>query len=413
MARSCASAKIKLRNVTRSSIRENQTPQKYPAIQYIIDIVFTKLLGLSSFYNNMIATKNLSTNLISTTFSSTTDPMPSVLQSKRDIITIGVSIAILLLLSTILIIIVVVLIWSYKRRLVKQELYTDSSYFILSRESGQQIQSQSIQNDSAQLYDQIHLSPSTGQTEFIPKPQSENVNNPLHNSHPTHLNAENYVTSSAESQTNPPLVIYAAVDKNKKKVKKSDTKCIATEKNGPPVSPYTQKVSSTPADKGAHAGGKDDPTMSSQKSLDDMHASDHKDQEKMNSERESNPPHTVEELYTAVKKKPKGSVPKDEKETPPIPPHTVEELYRAVEKKPNSSADENKEAPSQTIFQNTAEDLYTAVMKMPKDGSMEAAPPLPPHTVEELYTAVVKKPKENAEDEEKAPPIPPYTVEEN
>ena len=86
-------------------------------------------------------------------------------------------------------------------------------------------------------------------------------------------------------------------------------------------------------------------------------------------EQEINPPHTVEESYTAIKKKPKGSEPKDEEETPPIPPHTVEELYTAVEKKSQkSSADENKEAPSQTILQNIAEDLYTAVMKKPKMG---------------------------------------------
>ena len=110
---------------------------------------------------------------------------------------------------------------------------------------------------------------------------------------------------------------------------------------------------------------------------------------------------------------PKGSDSKDEEETPPIPPHTVEELYTAVEKKPKSNADENKEAPSQTVLQNTTEDLYTAVMKKPKDGSTEAAPLLPLHAMEELYTAVMKKPTESAEDKEEAPPIPPYTVEEN
>ena len=300
--------------------------------------------------------------------------MPSVFQSKRDITTIGVAIAILLLLSTILVITVVVLIWIYKRRSVKQELYTDSSYSILSRDSGQQIQPQSIQHDSAQLYDQIHLSPSTGQTEFVPKPQSENINNPLCTTRPTHPDAGNYVTSSAESQTNSPLAIYAAIDKSKKrKVNKEDERFTAAEK-GPPVSSYTQKVS-TSADKGAHASGKDDPTMSNQKSLNDMHTSDHKDQEKVNSERESNP-HTVEELYTAVKKKPKGS-----------------------------------SVPANEQVSQVAEDLYTAVMKESSINN-KVVPPIPPHTVEELYTAVQKKPKGRAvEDEEEAPPIHPYTAE--
>ena len=36
------------------------------------------------------------------------------------------------------------------------------------------------------------------------------------------------------------------------------------------------------------------------------------------------PPHTVEELYTAVMKKPKEST-EDEEEAPPIPPYTVKE----------------------------------------------------------------------------------------
>ena len=60
------------------------------------------------------------------------------------------------------------------------------------------------------------------------------------------------------------------------------------------------------------------------------------------------------------------------------------------------------------------EEWNTAVKKKPKGSQpKDEVPPIPPHTVEELYTAVVKKPKESTEDEEEAPPIPPYTVEEN
>ncbi len=75
---------------------------------------------------------------------------------------------------------------------------------------------------------------------------------------------------------------------------------------------------------------------------------------------EINSPHTIEQLYTAVKKEPKVCEPKGEEETPPIPPpHTIEELYTAIQKKPKSrsNADHNKdEAP-------------------------------PPHTVEEMQIA--------------------------
>ena len=352
---------------------------------------------------------------MSKTVSYITDAKMSTLtvQSKsgtgNQITAIGVTIAILLIISITLIITVVILVWIYKRRAAKQNLYTDSSYSILSRGTGQQTQPQSIQQDSAQLYDQIHLSPSTGQTEFIPKSESANISNPSttpQNSHPTNstagddraehssaLNTANQATTSQlssqkayESTSEQPT--YAAVDKSKKKKFKKQTKKVGPKymvaEKGPLVSPYRHEVPSA--------------------SMQEM-------KEKAE-EQEINPSHVFEELYTAVKKKPKGSEPKDE-ETPPIPPHTVEELYTAVEKKPKSNTDENKEAPSQTVLQNMAEDLYKTIMKSPIDDSTEAAPPLPPYTVEELHTTVQKKTKESAEVEEKAPPIPPYTMEEN
>ena len=282
--------------------------------------------------------------------------------SDKMIIGIAVSIAILLILSTILIIIVMVLIWNYRRRSAKQKLNTDCSYSTLSRGTGQQIQPLSICNDSAELYNQIQLSPSTGQTEFIQTcAESENINNPTINHH-THTNTEHSVSPSAAPPADSQLVpqnanentseqpTYAAVDKNKKKKlkkrRKKDPKHNATENKGPPISPYTQKVSSRSADKEAYAAGKDDPTKNSQKTLDNMPTSVNQDQMR---EQEINPTHAAEELYTAVKKTPKGSVPKDDEETPPIPPHTVEELYTAVVKKPKSnSAEKNRGSPTNT-----------------------------------------------------------------
>ena len=349
-----------------------------------------------------------------TTSSSTTDPKSVVLQSNSatEITAVGVSIALLLVLSIILIVIVSLLVWSYKRRSAKQNLLADSSYSTLSRGSGQQIQPLSIQHNSAELYDQIHLSPSTGQTEYISKCESANTNNPSQtskNSNPTYsttgdnraehssdLSAAIQATTSQlpsqrthESTSEQPT--YAVVDKSKKKkqTKKEDPKSKSVEK-GPPVSPCRHVVPSA-----SMQGRKG--TVKKQESY--------------------CPSHTIKELYTAVKKNPKGNEPKDEEETPSIPPHTIEELYTAVEKMPKGTADANKEAPSQTVLQNTAEYLYTEVTKKPKDNSTEsddteAAPPIPPHTVEELYTAVMKKPKGNTEDN-LAPLIPPYTVEEN
>ena len=249
-----------------------------------------------------------------TTTSSVTDSMKSelALQSNRNIVAIGVSIAMLLILLTTLIITVVVLLWSYKRRLMKQKM-TDSTYSTLNRRTGQL---QSVQCDSPELYDQIHLSPSTGQTEFIPKPQSENVNSPLCNSHPTYPDIEySVINSNTASQIDSSQATYAVVDKKKK------------------------EVSFTSADKGAHAGGKYDQTRR-QKSLNDIYASDHKDQVKVNSEQENNPPPSVEELYTAVKKKPTGSsMPVNE----PLS-HRAEDLYTTVIKKPKENL-VNKSSP--------------------------------------------------------------------
>ena len=271
------------------------------------------------------------------------------------IIAIAVSIPILLILSTTLIIIVIVLIWNYKKRSAKQELYIDSSYSTLSRGTRQQIQPPSIRNDSVDLYDQIQLSPSTGQTEFIQKrAESENINNPTYN-HPTHTNTEHSVSPGAappaDSQPAPQNAdenaseqpTYAAVDKNKKKKlkkqRKKDPKHNATENKGPPISPYTQEVSPRCADKEAYTAAKDDPTKYCQKPLNNTPTSVNQDQMR---EQEISPTHTVEELYTAVKKKPKGSVPNDDEETPPIPLHSVEELYTAIVKKPKSNSAEKK-----------------------------------------------------------------------
>ena len=305
---------------------------------------------------------------------------------------IVVSIAILVLLVVALVIIVIALV--YKRKEAQKKFYIDSSYSTLNRGTGQQIQPQPLQQDSAQLYDQIHLSPSTGQPEYIPKSETANANNTSQtpqNSNATHstagehiaehssaLNVGNQATISQlspqnahESTSEQPT--YAAVDKIKKKKLKKDSeeeysKCKAAEKE-PPVLPYS---------------GHEVPSASMQ-------------QKKENTTKEEiNSPRIIEQVYTAVKKKPNISEPKGEEEAPPIPPpHTVEELYTAVQKNPKSriklNADDNKG-------------------EIPLAVDTETAPPIPPHTVEELYTAVIKKPNSGTEDEEEAPPIPPYTA---
>jgi hypothetical protein len=267
------------------------------------------------------------------------------------------------------------------------------------------------------------LSPSTGQTEYIPN-ETANVNQISQNSHPScstaggdiaehssTLNTAKGTTSQLTSQkpheSTSEQPTYAAIDRIKKKnlKRKEDVKCNAAEK-GPPIAPYAGcEVSSAST----------------------------RDVKENVTEQDINSSQTIEQLYTAVKK-PKLCEPKGDEEIPPIPPpHTVEELYTAIQKKTKSrsNADGNKdeappphtveemhtaqEKPSQ-ILQGTTEDLYTAVLKKPNYSSREdteAAPPIPPHTVEELYTAIMKTPKNGVEDEEEAPPIPLYTVKES
>ena len=105
-----------------------------------------------------------------------------------------------------------------------------------------------------------------------------------------------------------------------------------------------------------------------------MHLITMQDRDKVNSDEEVNPPLPVEELYTAVKKKPKGS-----------------------------------SVPMNEPLSQAAEHLYTAVMKKPKDALVL---PTSLHAIEELYAAVNKNPNGNTmEDEEEAPPIPPHNVE--
>ena len=120
----------------------------------------------------------------------------------------------------------------------------------------------------------------------------------------------------------------------------------------------------------------------------------------------------VEELYTAVKKKPKEN--KGEEIAPPLPPYTLEELYSAVVKKPKSNVVDQEDLPR--VSPHMDEEEYTAVNRNSKESAEndigEVAPPIPPHTVEELYTAVAKLPKESVTKDigEEPPPIPPCTI---
>ena len=205
-------------------------------------------------------------------------------------------------------------------------------------------------HDHNDHYDQIQLSPLTGQAEVISRAETENINNS--SQHQPTNDTERYkevlqpICSSLKKKKGikditPEQLNYAVFSKNKENTHRKGKENTAAEKN--------ESEQSNECAVG-----------------------------------------TVEELYTAVKKKPNSTAAEREEVAPSIPPHTLEELYTAVVKKPKSNAAED----TPPVPPHTVEDLYTAIEKVSNNGALqgeEEAPPIPPHTVEELYTAVQKK----------------------
>ena len=301
-------------------------------------------------------------------------------------ILIGIGVAILIVLTAILAITLVLL---YLRKSTKRKAKSDydNSYSTLCRGDTQQLQSHSQQVPS-DLYDQIHLSPSTGQAEVISNAEIENINSL--SSHQT-----DYLPNTDKDQSGQNNVsiseqpTYAAVKKKQKKNKLMKGKKSEQNQN----SAAEEKVM-----------------------LCSLTATDKTDMQKNHDQDEATPTTTEsqEALYTAAKKKPNDIRADNEEKVPFPPPHSVEELYTTVSKNVKGSAIEEEEGAPQ-IPPQTVEDLYTVVMKKPKndpvtDNDTEAVPPIPPHTIEELYTAV-QKGSCTAKNEEEAPPIPPHTVE--
>ena len=311
----------------------------------------------------------------------------------------------ILLLTVIAAIALVLMRRSAQKRKVD---YVDSSYSTLCRESGQQMQSQSL-HTSNDLYDQIQLSPSTGQAEFISRNETANTNNspPHQTEYGIHPSADKDKPKSAKLNITASTISSQDEDKS---TSEQPTYAVSNKKK----KQKTEKES-------VHCQSKDIAEVSQNEGVTEQNAVEHRNylQESQDCPDTTTqfPSQTIDspqELYTAVKTNPKDGLAEDKK-APTILPYTTEELYTAVKKKPHAStAGDDEEAPE--IPSHTIEELYTAVQKKPKANATvdeEEAPPIPAHTVEELYTAVVKKPKvSTAEDEEEAPPVPPYTMDE-
>ena len=323
--------------------------------------------------------------------------------------TIGIATAIAIVILLLTAITAIVSFLYLRKSAQKSKVdYVDSSYSTLCRESGQQMQSQSL-HTSNDLYDQIQLSPSTGQAEFISRNETANTNNspPHQTEYGIHPSVDkdkpksdklkitvSTISTQDEDKSTSEQPTYAVVNKKKKQMTgKESVNCQSKD---------IAEVSQNEGESEQNVVEQGNYLQESQDSPDTTR---------------QYPSQTIDspqELYTAVKKKPKDR-PVEDKKVPTILRYTTEELYTAAKKKPHAStAGDDEETPQ--IPPHTIEELYTAVQKKPKANATvdeEEAPPIPPHTVEELYTAVVKKPKvSTAEDEEEAPPVPPYTVDE-
>ena len=199
----------------------------------------------------------------------------------------------LLVAITSLIVILSLILWHHKRRGYKSEidhnsesLRKDASYSVIERGTRQQIRPQG--SNSTELYDQIHLSPSTGQTELISKPESETTED-INMSTPnvySSVDAEDFQPVSNSEESNVENATYAIVNKNKKKKKSKE---VSTDNRN-----KMEKI-------------KEEVEVQGQPSLEDMYAVVHKKLKKSEEQGETPPPipaSTVESLYTAVQKIP-------------------------------------------------------------------------------------------------------------
>ena len=126
---------------------------------------------------------------------------------------------------------IIVLLFCYHKRNQRLKLGSnivglDESYSTLNRGTKQQIQPQAL-NTPSEVYDQIQLSPSTGQSEPVSKYESEDTNTFTSRTPDHHHMQESDVTktnfkSLETGKDNSGDLTYAVVNKQKKKKAKSE-----------------------------------------------------------------------------------------------------------------------------------------------------------------------------------------------
>ena len=260
--------------------------------------------------------------------------------SSTTSLVVGLSTPILIALLVMLIIIIILLFWYHWRKSTKQKQnseHQDGSYSTHNRGSNQA----QIASASANLYEQIQLSPSSDQTEIIPTAKDENTSRnsilqpdihhiyssvDMEQSQPTpHQPTQQVIVPKQYEEDNileGPT--YAVVEKSRKR-KKEQMNEDDSGNESPPVPPYNP-LNHSIAKQEANATARTDPKQQVQEAL--------------------------EEMYAIVNKKPKMG--EEETAPPPIPPHPVEELYTVVKKNPTTEAVDDKIGTAISMKDNEA-----------------------------------------------------------
>jgi hypothetical protein len=274
---------------------------------------------------------------------------------------IGIGVGTLIVVTAAVVVVTLVFLYLQKSSQPKLKFAYDDSYSILRRGETQP----HSQQPPTDLYDQIQLSPSTGQAEI----DLENINIPSSYQTSVSPNTDTKQCNKIPEQDNGPMSEqprYAAVKEKQKKNKHMKRKEFS--KNASAVEKNKEEI-----------------VLSNHSALDKEDIKDNQTKLREATPTSVHNTESPEALYSAVKKKPKADRDKEE-EVPPPPPHSVKELYTAVKKNVQGSAmEEEEEAPQ--IPPHTIEDLYTAVMKKPKgdstDTGTDGTPPIPPHIVDD------------------------------
>ena len=201
--------------------------------------------------------------------------------------------------TIVVVVILVLLLFLYRKRNRKlnSTVELDATYSTLDRGTKQQMQPQFL-DASTGLYDQIQLSPSTGQSEVISKTECPTNHTSLTSSH-THKKEEHHETEIETSKSE--YATYAVVDKRKTKKKSKNNKSSESQKNSVCGAVHSKESNKVEKPK------------------------DHQNERKQN----------LEDMYAVVQKKPKKHEEQVIGETaPPVPSHTIDSLYTAVQKKP-------------------------------------------------------------------------------